>query len=192
MRLSSERLVVPERVADTDVVLMSVNDPLGCAAVIRVIRSAAENGARPPQVLVVSANVADDAILSAVRAGAHGYITKGLSREELIRSIHIVADGGSVFCSAVTAKICAYFSALRNLPGSMSFPALTNREREILELIARGCDNKRIARNLVLSEKTIRNHVTRLFRKLDVVDRASAAVRARDAGMGLLPDTAGF
>nr|WP_042177885.1 response regulator transcription factor [Kibdelosporangium sp. MJ126-NF4]CEL12829.1 regulatory protein, LuxR:Response regulator receiver [Kibdelosporangium sp. MJ126-NF4]CTQ98515.1 regulatory protein, LuxR:Response regulator receiver [Kibdelosporangium sp. MJ126-NF4] len=151
---------------------------------MRVITSRAEFGPTTPRLLVVSSTEDDDAVIAALRAGARGYLVKGGSREELLHSIHIVADGAAVFSPSVAAKLGAYFSAIHDLPSRTAFPALTDREREVLDLIARGYDNRRIARELVLSHKTVSNHISHVFAKLQVTDRTTAAMRARDAGLG--------
>jgi DNA-binding NarL/FixJ family response regulator len=95
-----------------------------------------------------------------------------------------VAAGGAVFSPTVAARLGSYFSGLAAQPGREMFPQLSEREREVLDLVARGLDNRRIARELFLSEKTVRNHVSSVFSKLDVPDRAEAIARARRAGLG--------
>jgi DNA-binding NarL/FixJ family response regulator len=161
-----------------DVALMSYQRPeRGMADMIRAVR--------PLPSLVFSRTDDDDAVVAALRAGAHGYIVKISSPDELLRSIQHVADGGAAFCSLIAPRLTEYFSAMHDLPGRLAFPSLTDREREILDLIASGLNNRQIARKLVLSEKTVRNHITRIFVKLQVTDRTAAAVRARDAGVGI-------
>ena len=95
-----------------------------------------------------------------------------------------VASGGAVFSPAVADRLVAYFRGLAAAPGREAFPQLTEREREVLSLVARGFDNRRIARELVLSDKTVRNHVSSVMTKLGVEDRAEAGERARNAGLG--------
>jgi DNA-binding NarL/FixJ family response regulator len=167
------------------VVLMDI--ALGTSSGIeatRALHSGAAGGPAPPRVLIVSVAEDDHSVVAAMRAGASGYLAKGASRDDLIRSIHIVADGGAVFSPEVAGRLRSYFSAVHEVPSRLAFPELTNREREILDLIARGHNNRRIARELVLSEKTVRNHITSVFMKLQVNDRMEATVRARDAGLG--------
>jgi DNA-binding NarL/FixJ family response regulator len=137
-----------------------------------------------PRFLVVTHVDDDDAVVAALRAGARGYLVDVASLDDLVRSIHIIADGGAVFCSVVAARLSSYFSAVHDLPGRVAFPELTDREREVLDLIAHGLGNHQIARKLVLAEKTVRNHITHIFLKLQVSDRTAAAARARDAGLG--------
>jgi DNA-binding NarL/FixJ family response regulator len=135
-------------------------------------------------VLFVSSSADDHAVMAALRVGARGYMVKGAVREELLRGVRTVATGGAVFSPTVAARLSRYFSAVHELPGRAAFPELTDREREVLDLVARGMNNRRIARQLVLSEKTVRNHVSHIFAKLHVSDRVEAAVRARNAGLG--------
>jgi DNA-binding NarL/FixJ family response regulator len=98
--------------------------------------------------------------------------------------VRSVADGQAVFGPDVADRLTAYFSSLASVPGRDAFPQLTEREREVLELMARGFDNRRIARELFLSDKTVRNHVSNVMAKLDAEDRAEAVLRARNAGLG--------
>jgi DNA-binding NarL/FixJ family response regulator len=135
-------------------------------------------------VLVMTMSDEDEAVVAAMRAGARGYVVKGSGRADLLHALRTVAGGGAVFSPTVAARLGSYFGSLAALPGRDAFPQLTEREREVLDLVARGHDNRRIARELFLSEKTVRNHVSSVFAKLEVQDRAEAIVRARNAGMG--------
>lgn len=139
---------------------------------------------RPRRVLVMSMSAEDEAVVAALRAGAHGYVVKWAPSEELVRALHTVADGGAIFSPSVAARLSHYFTAVHELPVQVAFPQLTGREREVLGLLARGYSNRRIARQLVVAEKTIRNHVSHIFTKLQVGDRTTAAIRARSAGLG--------
>ncbi|WBB62177.1 response regulator transcription factor [Streptomyces sp. WMMC500] len=167
-----------------DVVLMDLHLP-GCSGVeaTRQLNSA-RRGGPSPRVLVMSASVEDDAVVAALRAGAYGYLDKGASRAELLGAVRCVAAGGAVFSPAVAERLSRYFSALHTVPAGRAFPQLTQREREVLDLIARSYNNRRIARELVLSEKTVRNHISNIFAKLGVQDRIAAMLRAREAGLG--------
>ncbi|MFF7070326.1 response regulator transcription factor [Streptomyces pseudovenezuelae] len=178
------RALVHERVR-ADVVLMDVQMPDSSGiSVVAAITAAQHLGTERPRVLMMSMSDDDDMVVAALRAGAHGYLVKGAPRAELVGALRTVARKGAVFSPAVAARMSSYFSAVHELPGRAAFPQLTEREREILDLIARGYTNRRIARELVLAEKTVRNHVSHVFAKIQVSDRAAAVVRARDAGLG--------
>jgi len=125
----------------------------------------------------------DDSVFAAMRAGARGYILKGADQAEMMRAIRAVASGEALFGPAIADRLLAFFAAKPSTPPA-PFPELTNREREILNLIAAGHGNADIAGRLFLSPKTIRNHVSSIFSKLQVADRAQAIVRAREAGLG--------
>ena len=136
------------------------------------------------RVLVMTMSADDDAVVGSMRAGARGYVVKGAGRADVLHAVRTVAAGGAVFSPAVADRLGGFFGSLGALPGRTAFPELTEREREVLDLVARGYDNRRIARELVLSDKTVRNHVSNVMTKLDVTDRAAAVVRARNAGLG--------
>lgn len=169
-----------------DVVVVSVLNPAGCTAEIRSIAVEETVGgeSRKRRVLVVSPSGDDGAVVAAMSAGAQGYVTRGLAGDELIYALHTVAAGGAVFGSSVADRLSTYFTTLHDFVGKVIFPSLSDRERQVLELISRGYDNRHIARQLVLSEKTVRNHATRLFRKLNVSNRMAAALLARSVGFG--------
>jgi DNA-binding NarL/FixJ family response regulator len=137
-----------------------------------------------PRLIVVSQNDDDDVIVAALRVGVSGYLARIGSSEELLHSIKIVAKGGAAFSPTIASRFSRYFSTMHSLPELTGFSDLTSRELEILELLAGGLGNQQIARRLFLAEKTVRNYVSRIFAKLEVHDRATAAVRARDAGFG--------
>jgi len=127
----------------------------------------------------------DDSIFAAMRAGARGYLLKEATGEELALAIDAVGHGQAIFGPSVARRVMAFFAAAGSgAYAAQPFPELTAREREVLELIAQGRNNGDIARRLVLSEKTVRNHVSNILAKLQVVDRAQAIVRAREAGLG--------
>ena len=126
----------------------------------------------------------DDAVVTAMRAGARGYVVKGAGRADLLHGIRTVAGGGAVFSPVVADRLGALFASMGGLPGREAFPELTEREREVLDLVARGHDNRRISRDLFLSDKTVRNHVSNILTKLGAATRAEVIVRARNAGLG--------
>jgi DNA-binding NarL/FixJ family response regulator len=135
-------------------------------------------------VLVLTMHEDDDSVFSAVRAGARGYLVKGARQAELLRALRTVADGGAVFGPAIARRMIGFFEAAASAASATPFPDLTMREREILDLVARGWSNQQIAAQLDLSIKTVRNHVSSVFTKIQVVDRAQAIVKAREAGIG--------
>jgi DNA-binding NarL/FixJ family response regulator len=172
-----------ERVADVapDVVLMDLNlpDGNGVDATRSVLASRPET-----RVLVITMNADDDAVVAAMRAGARGYVVKGAGRDDLLHAVRTVAAGGAVFSPSVADRLGSFFAGLSAQPGRELFPQLSDREREVLDLVARGYDNRRIARELFLSDKTVRNHVSSILTKLEVSGRSEAIDRARRAGLG--------
>jgi len=127
----------------------------------------------------------DESVYSAMSAGARGYLVKGASQERIIEAVRAVAEGDIVFGKAVAERVLAAFAnPRRGRRADGPFPELTDREVDVLELRAAGKRNPAIARELFLSDKTIRNHVSSIFAKLQVADRSEAIVRARRAGLG--------
>jgi DNA-binding NarL/FixJ family response regulator len=119
-----------------------------------------------------------------MRAGARGYLLKGAEGEETLRAIRAVAHGEAIFSPAIAERMIRFFAQAPVAQSSVVFPELTEREREILNLIAQGLTNHAIAEQLFLSPKTVRNQVSSIFSKLQVADRAEAIIRARKAGLG--------
>jgi DNA-binding NarL/FixJ family response regulator len=119
------------------------------------------------------------------RAGARGYLLKGADKAEILRA---AAAAGDAHGAAVAQRIVEFFTGAQHRYAAQVFPELTAREREVLDLVAAGCGNHEIARRLVLSEKTVRNHVAAILLKLEVSDRAAAVAKARDTGLGSTPD----
>jgi DNA-binding NarL/FixJ family response regulator len=160
-----------------DVVLMDLQLPGGSG--IQATREIVE--ASPAmKVLIVTMFEDDDSVFAALRAGARGYVLKGTDEDDLLRAIRSVARGEAIFSPTIASRVLTYFA--RRAPTPL-FPMLTEREREILVLIAQGKNNPTIARELFLSPKTIANHVSNIFAKLQVADRSEAIIRARDAGL---------
>lgn len=163
-----------------DVVLMDLdlNGGSGATATRQILR---ENPAT--HVLVVTMFGDDEALFGAIRAGARGYLLKGAAPDEVERAVRAVASGAVMLGAQVATRAVDYLTGARGARGGL-FAELTEREREVLELVARGHDNATIARMLVLTSKTVRNYVYAIFTKLDVNDRAALVAKARDAGMG--------
>lgn len=136
------------------------------------------------RILVVTLFEDDASVFTAMRAGARGYILKDAKEEEILRAVRAVGSGEAIFSPAIATRLMEFFATTRPGVAKEIFPILTEREREILQLIARGATNSDIARSLTLSIKTVNNYVSNIFSKLQVADRAQAIIRARDAGIG--------
>jgi DNA-binding NarL/FixJ family response regulator len=134
-------------------------------------------------VLVVTMFDEDESVFAAMRAGARGYLLKGSGHQDVLRAVRTVAGGQAIFGSALAKRLIGYFAGT-GTSTALPFANLTQREREVLDKVAAGRSNTGIARDLGLSEKTVRNHLSNIFVKLQVVDRAQAIVRAREAGLG--------
>ena len=134
-------------------------------------------------VLIVTMSEDDESLFAAMRAGARGYIPKDAERAQILSAIRATAQGEAVFGASIARRVADFFAAPRSNAGE-PFPDLTERENEILELIAQGRSNGDIAGRLGIAPKTVRNHVANVFNKLQVADRAQAIVRAREAGLG--------
>jgi DNA-binding NarL/FixJ family response regulator len=163
-----------------DVVLMDLQLP-GQSGIdaIRAIVAASPT----TRILVVTLFQDDDSVFAALRAGARGYILKDTDEADMIRAIRSIAAGESLFSPAVASRVLAFFASPRPVAPQI-FPSLTEREQDILHLLARGKSNAAIATELSLSVKTIANNVSNIFSKLQVADRSEAIVRAREAGLG--------
>lgn len=163
-----------------DVVLMDINMPglNGIGATREILGEDPNIG-----VLVLTMLEDDDSVFAAMRAGALGYLLKGAGQEEILRAIRAVANGEAIFGPGVARRVMGLF-ADEKPEAPEAFPGLSEREREVLVLIARGRGNAEISRELFLSLKTVQNHASNVFRKLRVADRAQAAIRAREAGLG--------
>ena len=164
-----------------DVILMDLGMPGvgGIEATRRILRTSPHIA-----ILVVSMFEDDDSVFAALQAGARGYLLKGALKAEILRSIRAVSSGEAIFGPSIARRLIQYFAGPRLGAPPGAFPELTEREREILQLIARHETNPEIAKRLYLSPKTVRNHVSNIFTKLQVTDRAQAIIRAREAGLG--------
>jgi DNA-binding NarL/FixJ family response regulator len=136
------------------------------------------------RVLVLTMFEDDHLVFTALRAGARGYVLKDGAEDEILRAIRSVARGEAIFSPAIAQRLIDFFARPWPTAPANAFPELTEREREILNLIAHGRSNPEIAQRLFLSPKTVANHVSNIFSKLQVADRAEAIIRARDAGLG--------
>jgi DNA-binding NarL/FixJ family response regulator len=152
----------------------------GVAATREVLRRAPGTG-----VLVLTLHDDDATVVSALRAGALGYLVKGADRAEIVRSVEAVAAGQAVYGPSVARQIVGFYTGVQERYSAEVFPQLTAREREVLDLVAAGCGNHAVAARLHLSEKTVRNHVCALLVKLQVDARPALVVAAREAGLGL-------
>ena len=136
------------------------------------------------RILVVTLFEDDDSVFAALRAGARGYLLKDANEVEVLRAIRAVSSGDAIFSPTIAQRLIEFFAAPRPAQAVLPFPELTEREREILTLIAQGRGNAEIAQSLVISLKTVRNYISSIFSKLQVADRSQAIIRAREAGLG--------
>jgi DNA-binding NarL/FixJ family response regulator len=179
---TGEEAVVRAAQLQPDVILMDLQMPQvnGIEATRRILQESPS-----VRILVVTLFEDEDSVFMALRAGARGYVLKDADEEEVVHAIRAVGRGEAIFSPAVATRVLAYFAA--SPPGGappQAFPTLTDREREILNLIAQGHPNPSIARHLSLSTKTVGNYVSNIFTKLRVADRTQAIIRAREAGLG--------
>ncbi len=165
-----------------DVVLMDIMMPdmNGIEATRRIVDS---HGGT--QIIMLTMLEDDDSLFAAMCAGARGYILKGADRAEVLRTVQAVADGEALFGPAIASRLTTFFQSAGSQGATVTpFPDLTDREREVLALIARGLNNTQIAGQLHITGKTVSNHISNIFNKLQVSDRAQAIVKARSAGFG--------
>jgi DNA-binding NarL/FixJ family response regulator len=177
---TGEDAIVQAAVLQPDVILMDLHMPglNGIEATRAILHTSPHIG-----ILVLTMFEEDDSVFAAMRAGARGYLLKGADQGEILRAIHAVSHGEAIFSPAIAGRLTQYFATLGHAALPAAFPDLTEREREVLSLIAKGHSNGEIADRLVLSQKTVRNHVSNIFSKLQVADRAQAIIRAREAGL---------
>lgn len=164
-----------------DVIVMDIQMPglNGIEATRRIVRASPQI-----RILIVTMFEDDASVFTAMRAGARGYVLKDAEKDDLLSALRAVGRGEAIFSPAIASRMIDYFAALRPSTPPNAFPELTDREREILELIAEGKSNPEIAAQLVLTPGTVRNYVSNVFSKLQVADRTEAIIKARDAGFG--------
>ncbi|MFT3873112.1 MAG: response regulator transcription factor [Nocardioides sp.] len=177
----ARELIGGDEAPEVDVVLMDLH--LGDGSGVEVTRDLVS---RHPdlKVLVITMLEDDESVVAAVRAGARGYVLKGATPDVVERAIRAVANGEMILGPQVAARAMSTVVSGRTAV-RLPFPELSDREREVLDLVARGFDNAQIARRLVLSPKTVRNHVSSVLTKLALPDRSAAIIAARDAGLGV-------
>lgn len=177
---SGEEAITQVTVLQPHIILMDLHMPgiNGIEATRQIAQSSPHIG-----ILVLTMLEDDASVFAAMRAGARGYLLKGADQSEVLRAINAVAHGEAIFSPQIAQRLMQYFANMQPVIPHHAFPDLTEREREILGLIAQGHSNAAIAEQLVLSPKTVSNHVSNIFSKLQVVDRAQAMLRARQAGL---------
>lgn len=176
--VTGEQVVAQAATLQPDVIVMDLRMPgiSGIEATRQILQ--ANPGIR---ILVVTLLEEDDTLFAALRAGARGYVLKEVSEVEVLRAIRAVGEGEAIFSASMAERLVGFFAASRQ---THPFPDLTEREREILTLVAQGRSNNEIAQRLVIGQKTVRNYISSIFSKLQVADRAQAIIRAREAGLG--------
>jgi DNA-binding NarL/FixJ family response regulator len=163
-----------------DVVLMDIRMPNldGIAATEQLLREP-----DPPRVLVLTTFDLDEYVFAALRAGASGFLLKDAPEEQLLAAIRVAAEGGALFSPGVTRRLIERFAQLGETTPPPEVDSLTPRELEVLKLVARGLTNAEIAKELVVSDHTVKTHVARILQKLDLRDRTQAVIVAYESGL---------
>jgi len=177
---TGEQVVELAESLQPDVVLMDINMPgvNGIDATRRILLTSPGIA-----ILVLTMFEDDDSVFAAMRAGARGYLLKGTEGEDTVRAIKVVSSGEAIFSPPVARRMVQYFGTGASNATPLPFPELTEREREVLSLIAQGYTNEAVAEKLVLSPKTVRNHVSSILSKLQVAGRTAAIILARQSGL---------
>jgi len=178
---NGEEAITQAEALHPDAILMDINMPgvNGIEATRRILYNAPHI-----RILVVTMFEDDATVFAAMRAGARGYVLKDAEKENILRAIQAVGKGEAIFSPTIATRLIDFFATQDSALPREIFPSLTERERGILQLIARGRSNAEISRELSLSPKTVYNYVSNILNKLQVADRAQAVIRARDAGLG--------
>ena len=178
---SGEEVVTMAAQLQPDVILMDIHMPggKGIEATRHILHSSPNI-----RILIITMFEDDASVFTAMRAGARGYVLKDAQQADMLAAIQAVGRGEAIFSPTISTRLIDFFAAPRPAVPPQAFPELTEREREILDLIAKGHSNTEIATRLVLSPNTVRNYVSNVFSKLQVADRAQAIIRARESGMG--------
>jgi DNA-binding NarL/FixJ family response regulator len=166
---------------EPDIILMDIKMPdmNGVEATHKILEDHPDTG-----IIMLTMLEDDDSLFSALRAGARGYVLKGADKAEMVKSIRAAAHGEALFGPAIANRLTKFFNNPGGIEKSSAFPELTNREFEVLELIAKAYNNHEIAQTLHITIKTVSNHISNIFNKLQVADRTEAIFKARDAGLG--------
>jgi DNA-binding NarL/FixJ family response regulator len=178
---SGEEVVTMAAQLQPDVILMDIHMPggNGIEATRRILHTSPNI-----RILIITMFEDDASVFTAMRAGARGYVLKDAQKADMLAAIQAVGRGEAIFSPTIATRLIDFFAAPRPAVPPQAFPELTEREREILDLIAKGHSNTEIATRLVLSPNTVRNYVSNVFSKLQVADRAQAIIRARESGLG--------
>ena len=179
---TGQEAIAQAQALSPDVVLMDIMMPdmNGIEATRRILADQPDIG-----IIMLTMLEDDDSLFAAMCAGARGYILKGADKREVLQTVTAVAAGQALFGPAIASRLTNFFR--RGEQGETAvtpFPDLTDREREVLELIARGINNQGISQQMQITSKTVSNYISNIFNKLQVADRAQAIVKARDAGLG--------